>query len=201
MPQKTYPLRALAIDYPSTASIKRNPNNTRKHPPSQVKKLAQTMREVGFLVPIVVDADGVILAGHARLEAAIVIGLKTVPAVYVRDLSEAQARAFMIADNKLGDLSSFDMEKLAIEFDFLLKGDDSFSIENTGFDIVELIAFWATIARLPMRKTSSSRLKTRCRSAGWGTCGSSASTASCAAAASTAPMLPGCLMASAPALF
>ena len=66
------------------------------------------------------------------------IGLTKVPAVYVRDLSEAQCRAFMSADNKLGDLSSFDMGKLAIEFDFLLKSDNSFSIGNTGFDIVEI---------------------------------------------------------------
>lgn len=138
MAKKTSALRALTIEYPSIETIKPNLHNTRKHPRSQLKKLATTMGEVGFLVPILVDGDGMILAGHARLEAARMLGMPTVPVVYVRDLTEAQRRAFMIADNKLGDLSSFDMEKLAIEFDFLLKGDDSFSIAATGFDIVEV---------------------------------------------------------------
>ncbi|MDQ3420649.1 MAG: site-specific DNA-methyltransferase [Acidobacteriota bacterium] len=138
MAKKTSPLLSLAIQYLAISLIKPNPNNVRLHPQSQLRKLAESLREFGFLVPILIDDDGMILAGHARYQAALLLGLTAVPVVRVSHLTEKQRRAFLLADNKLASLSSFDMEKLAVEFEYLLDGNDSHTISTTGFDIVEV---------------------------------------------------------------
>jgi DNA modification methylase len=138
MAKKTSPLLSLAIEYLLIGLLKPNPSNARLHPQSQLRKLAESLREFGFVVPILIDGAGMILAGHARYQAALLIGLTSVPVVRVSHLTEKQRRAFLLADNKLASLSSFDMEKLAVEFDYLLDGDDSYVISTTGFDIVEV---------------------------------------------------------------
>lgn len=138
MANKTPPLLALAIEQRPITLVHRNPNNSNIHPGTQLRKLAASISEFGFLVPILVDDTGMILAGHARYEAALLLGLTSVPAVRVSHLTEKQRRAFLLSDNKLASLSSFDMEKLALEFEYLLEGNDSYTISTTGFDIVEV---------------------------------------------------------------
>lgn len=138
MPSKTPPLLSLAIELLLITLVHPNPNNARIHPLSQLRKLATSISEFGFLVPILVDDTGMILAGHARYEAALMLGLTAVPVVRVSHLTPKQRRAFLLSDNKLASLSSFDMEKLAIEFEYLLDGNDSYSISTTGFDIIEV---------------------------------------------------------------
>jgi DNA modification methylase len=138
MPSKTPPLLSLAIELLLINLVHPNPNNARVHPMSQLRKLAASISEFGFLVPILVDDTGMILAGHARYEAALMLGLTSVPVVRVSHLTPKQRRAFLLSDNKLASLSSFDMEKLAIEFEYLLDGNDSYSISTTGFDIIEV---------------------------------------------------------------
>ena len=138
MAKKTSPLLSLAVEYLLISLIHPNPNNARIHPQAQLRKLADAILEFGFLVPILVDGGGMILAGHARYQAALLLRLTSVPVVRVSHLTGKQHRAFLLADNKLASLSSFDMEKLVVEFEYLLAGDDSYAINTTGFDIVEV---------------------------------------------------------------
>lgn len=138
MANKTSPLLCLAIEYLLIGQVRPNPNNARIHPLSQLRKLAASISEFGFVVPILVDDTGMILAGHARYEAALQLGLNSIPVVRVSHLTPKQRRAFLLSDNKLASLSSFDMEKLALEFEYLLDGNDSYTISTTGFDIIEV---------------------------------------------------------------
>jgi len=110
-------------------------NNPKKHPPEQVKKIASSIKEFGFRVPIVVDKDFVIIAGHGRYEAAKLLGLKEVPVIIADDLTPAQAKAFRIADNKVAE-SDWDLEALAAELAQLKEID--YDLELTGFDDEEV---------------------------------------------------------------
>lgn len=108
------------------------PNNAKKHPESQIKQIAESIREFGFNQPIVVDAKNVIIVGHGRYEAAKLTRLRMVPVIKI-DLDEARARAYRIADNKLAD-SEWDMPRLIADMESL--GIDLQSL--TGFKLDEL---------------------------------------------------------------
>lgn len=90
-------------------------NNPRNND-GAVDAVAESIREFGFKVPIVVDRDNVIVAGHTRLKAAKKLGLETVPCVIADDLSPEQVRAYRLADNKVGELAEWDEDKLADEY-------------------------------------------------------------------------------------
>jgi len=109
--------------------------NPRKNDGAAVDKVAASIKEFGWRQPIVVDGDGVIIAGHTRHKAARQLGLTEVPVHDAGDLTETQARAFRIADNRTGEESTWDDELLRLEFDDL--GDD---IDLTGFDDEEISA-------------------------------------------------------------
>ena len=87
--------------------------NPRLHAPAQLEALAASIRTFGFLAPLVVDADGAVLAGHARLAAATALGLREVPVVVEQWLTPAQRRAYLIADNQLTVASAWDEPALA----------------------------------------------------------------------------------------
>lgn len=89
-------------------------NNPRKNDEA-VSKVAESIREFGFKVPIIVDKDNVIVAGHTRLKAAQELGLETVPVIKADDLTEEQVRAFRLADNKTAEFAEWDLEKLREE--------------------------------------------------------------------------------------
>lgn len=89
-------------------------NNPRKND-SAVEKVAESIKEFGFKVPIIVDSENVIVAGHTRLKAAELLGLETVPVIMADDLTEDQARAFRLADNKTAELAEWDFSKLEEE--------------------------------------------------------------------------------------
>src|SRR5262245_16715497 len=76
-------------------------NNARTHPPEQVAQIAASIKQFGFNVPVLVDAEGVLIAGHGRVLGAQELGLKSVPAIRIEHLSDAQVRAFRLADNKI----------------------------------------------------------------------------------------------------
>lgn len=82
-----------------------------------VEAVAASIKEFGFKVPIVVDSNGVIVAGHTRLKAAKKLGLDSVPVIVADDLTPSQVKAFRLADNKTGELAQWDMAKLNIEID------------------------------------------------------------------------------------
>ena len=108
--------------------IKPYDKNAKKHPKKQVAQVAASIKEFGFNQPIVVDKNGVIIVGHGRLEAAKLLGMIDVPAITV-DLTDEQANAYRLADNKLNE-SEWDM-KLVIEE---LKGLSAPMLDLTGFD-------------------------------------------------------------------
>ena len=126
------------IQYRSLDDLKSNSHNARSHSPRQIQQIAASIKEFGFVVPVLVDEDGTILAGHGRAAAARVLGMSQVPTVCVEHLTEAQKRAFLLADNRLAELSSWDEGQLAIELKALSDLDLAFDFEVTGFDTVDL---------------------------------------------------------------
>ena len=110
-------------------------NNARRHSPEQIKLLRASLREFGFVNPILVDADLNVIAGHGRLMAAQAEGLPTVPCVFVEHLTPAQKRAYILADNRLAEMADWDEEILRAELDALAELD--FDVSLTGFDDFE----------------------------------------------------------------
>ena len=110
--------------------------NARTHSQAQVSQIAASIREFGFLSPILVAEDNTILAGHGRLAAAQKLGLKKVPCVKENHLTETQKRAYIIADNKLSLNAGWDSELLAVELSELEGAD--FNLDLLGFDEAEL---------------------------------------------------------------
>ena len=114
--------------------IKPYENNPR-HNDNAVDAVANSIREFGFKVPIVVDSDGVIVAGHTRYKAAQKLGLQTVPCLVADDLNEEQINAFRLADNKVGELATWDLDTLKVELDNIGEIDMSefgFSLDGIG---------------------------------------------------------------------
>ncbi len=99
-------------------------NNPRNNA-NAVAAVAASIKEFGFKVPIVIDAAGVIIAGHTRAKAAAQLGLQTVPCIVADDLTDEQIRAFRLADNKTGELAGWDFEKLEAELAQLQEMDMS----------------------------------------------------------------------------
>ena len=116
-------MQELKIVYMPPGSLKPYPANAKKHPPEQVKHIANSIREFGFRQPLVIDADNVIVIGHGRLLAAKELGLETVPVVRADDLTQEQIRALRLADNKTNesewDFTALEEElaELALDFD------------------------------------------------------------------------------------
>ncbi len=116
--------------------------NPRTHSAKQIDQLVASIKEFGFTNPLLIDADGVVIAGHGRLRAATQLGMETVPTIRLEHLSEAQIRALVIADNKLAELAGWDEDMLARELqgiaDMQLELDPEFDLEVIGFDEAEL---------------------------------------------------------------
>ena len=114
----------------------------RVHTSTSIASIAASIRQFGFVTPILIDAKGVIIAGHGRCEAAKMIGLPSVPVVVVEHLSDAEVRALRIADNKLPELSDWNREALQIEFaelmELSLEGSLDFELTVTGFEMPEI---------------------------------------------------------------
>ena len=110
--------------------------NAKTHAPDQVAKIAASMAEFGWTVPVLVSAEGEVIAGHGRILAAGELGLPEVPVIILDHLSEAQRRAYRIADNKLTELGGWDDALLAQELHAL--NGDGFDLSLTGLDEAEL---------------------------------------------------------------
>lgn len=110
--------------------------NSRTHSEAQVAQVAASIREFGFTNPVLIDADGGIIAGHGRVLAARKLGMDTVPAIRIDYMTEAQKRAYVIADNKLALNAGWDDELLALELGDL--NDEGFDLSLTGFSEDEL---------------------------------------------------------------
>ena len=111
-------------------------NNARTHSVEQVNKLRSSIREFGFINPVIIDSDYGVIAGHGRLIAAKEEGIKEVPCVLVDYLTEAQKKAYIIADNRYAEDAGWDEELLRIEIESLQ--EEAFDISLTGFDDEEI---------------------------------------------------------------
>jgi DNA modification methylase len=114
-------------------------NNSRTHSEEQVGQVAASIREFGFTNPILVDGDNGIIAGHGRLMAARKLGLESVPSIRLTHLSEAQKRAYVIADNKLALNAGWDEELLSLELGELQAIDFDLSLIGFSEDELELL--------------------------------------------------------------
>jgi DNA modification methylase len=113
--------------------------NSRTHSEEQVIQIASSIKEFGFTNPILLDEENGIIAGHGRLAAAKKLGMTEVPAIYLDDLSPAQKRALVIADNKLALNAGWDLEQLSAEFKLL--EEEGYDLSITGFNADELAGF------------------------------------------------------------
>lgn len=103
----------IAVD--KLVPYENNPRNNTE----AIQYVANSIKEFGFKVPLVIDSDNVVICGHTRLLAAKQLGLKDVPCVVADDLTEEQIKAFRLADNKVGEIATWDLNKLQLELDFL----------------------------------------------------------------------------------
>jgi hypothetical protein len=128
------------IEWIAVDALKPNARNARTHSRKQIRQIADSIAAFGFLVPILVDEDRVVIAGHGRYAAAKLLGLKQVPAIEVRDLSKAKRRALALADNKIAENAGWDRELLSAELPELaeLLVVEDLDIAITGFAPVEI---------------------------------------------------------------
>jgi DNA modification methylase len=123
---------SIKFEYLSPKDLIPYANNARVHPENQIRRLMSSLREYGVVIPILIGDDNVILAWHGVTEAALRIGLETVPCVRANHLTEAQRRAFVLAANRLAEDSSWNTEVLKIEM-LRLRDDYGVDLEKTGF--------------------------------------------------------------------
>ncbi len=125
---------ALQITFKDPAQLRRRDRNPRTHSPKQIRQIAASIKEFGFVSPVLVDGSDGIIAGHGRVEAAKLLGMTAIPTVCVGHLTPAQVRAYVIADNRLAERAGWDRKLLAIELQELSVEPD-FDVAITGFEI------------------------------------------------------------------
>lgn len=118
------------IVYKRLNEIKPYPNNPRNND-NAVEAVANSIKKFNFQNPIIVDSDGVIVAGHTRYKAAQKLGLQKVPCIVADDLTDEQVKAFRLADNKVGELATWDLDALKVELDNIGEID----LSGMGFDL------------------------------------------------------------------
>ena len=128
----------ISVRWLPVESLTPDPENARVHGPRQIARIADSIAAFGFNVPILIDGEGAVLAGHGRVLAARRLGLGEVPTIALEHLSEPERRAFMIADNRLAELASWDDRRLGVELKALKSLELDFSIEATGFELDEI---------------------------------------------------------------
>jgi len=128
----------LSVAYLPLNRLKPDPGNARRHSAKQIGQIARSIEAFGFNVPILIDGGGNVVAGHGRLAAARRLGWSEIPAIRLEHLSEAQKRAFMIADNRLAEVAVWDDRLLGEALKALTVVDLDFDIEAIGFEISEI---------------------------------------------------------------
>jgi len=130
--------RDLEVQHLPVASLRPRTRNPRAHSKAQLRQIARSIGRFGFTNPILIDRQGGIVAGHGRVEAAKLLGLSSVPTIRLEDLSEAEIRAYVIADNRLAELAGWDEEILALELQGLAELELDFDLTITGFETPEI---------------------------------------------------------------
>ena len=129
---------AARIEPRSISDLKPNPRNARTHSKKQIRQIANSIEAFGFINPVIIDGHDNIIAGHGRIRAAELLKLTRVPTIRRSNMSEAQIRAYVIADNRLAELAGWDREVLAIELQQLGELDLGFDLEIAGFECAEI---------------------------------------------------------------
>lgn len=132
--------RSNAIEFRPIESLKPFAKNARTHSKKQLRLIANSIKAFGFTNPVLIDEDGAILAGHGRVEAAKSLGLESVPVMVLSGMSEAQKRAYILADNRIAEKAGWDRELLASELGALvdLLPTIDLDVSITGFEIGEI---------------------------------------------------------------
>ena len=128
----------LQVQYLSPHLLKPDPKNPRLHKPPQIAAIARSISTFGFNVPVLVDGENTIIAGHGRVAAAVKLGLETLPLVRIDHLSPEQRQAYMIADNRLTDTSRWDDQLLGEVLRDLTLVDLDFELDAIGFSVGEI---------------------------------------------------------------
>src|SRR3977135_1407119 len=130
--------RMLSVVYQDVSALKPRATNPRTHSKKQIDQLANAIRRFGFTNPVLGDDAIGIIAGHGRVEAAKIVGLDQVPTVRLSDMSEAEIRAYVIADNRLAENAGWDRALLGLELQYLTELEIDFDVTVTGFDLPEI---------------------------------------------------------------
>ena len=164
----------LCVEYWPPSRPKPNPKNAKRHPRAQLKQIARSICEFGNLVPIIVDNDDTVLAGHGRLQAAQSIGLAEIPVLRVEHLTAVQKAAFAIADNKLTENAEWDPQQLAQTLQ-IIAADISLEVDITGFAMAEIDLLLIHKRLIPpksrIRPIKSQPVASAHRCRGWAICG------------------------------
>jgi DNA modification methylase len=128
----------LGVVYRRIVELTLDPKNPRLHPPQQIRQMARSIEVLGFNVPVLIDAQDGVIAGHGRVLAAQKLGLREVPTICLAHLTETQRRAFQIADNRLTENASWDERLLGAQLKALAEVNLEFSLEVTGFAMAEI---------------------------------------------------------------
>jgi len=128
--------RDLNVENIAVESLRPYSGNARQHSKRQIQQIARSIERFGFTNPVLVSDDHQVLAGHGRVAAAKLLGMKAVPTVRLSYMTAAERRAYVLADNKLALNSGWDRDMLAIELQGLI--DLNFDVEVTGFSLAEV---------------------------------------------------------------
>ena len=130
------PKRTPRIELVPIETVRPYKKNPRTHPKSEIKLIEASIRRFGVINPIIVDAEGNVICGHARLEALKRLGFKTIPVIRVEHLTEDEVRAYRLADNRIAESAGWDRELLGFEILHLVEVD--FDLDLTGFEAAEI---------------------------------------------------------------
>jgi hypothetical protein len=139
----------ISITYRHIDELKLNSRNPRKHSPRQIRLLAKSIGAFGFIVPILIDHEGMLVAGEARFLAGRKAGVSEVPTISVQHLTPVQVQAFIIADNRLSELAEWDDRVLGEQLKELSVLNLEFDLDATGFEFAEIDPRVASLATLP----------------------------------------------------
>ena len=124
------------VEYLSTDQVKPYGQNARTHDNHQISQIARSIEQFGFINPVVVDKNYEIIAGHGRYQAALMLGLKKIPALRADHLTESEIRAYRLADNKIAENAGWDNNLLRVELSYLI--DCEFDLDSIGFSTAEV---------------------------------------------------------------
>ncbi len=133
--------QSLSISYLPLSSLQLDPQNPRIHEKKQIRQLAESIKTFGFNVPVLVDSHSRVIAGHGRVRACQLLEMAEVPTIRLEHLSEQQAKAFLIADNRLTENADWNKQLLGAQLKILAEAEIDFSLEITGFEVGEIDLF------------------------------------------------------------